>query len=360
MNLSASRAADDAGAHDLRNRPVPSDVLDAAIVWQLRCGEGAAATPDDQQDLKSWLEAHPDHARAWRQLGEIDAQLGSVGGQAARSAVLRPRRRRAQTAGAVLGVALSVGMALCVLDRFQPVGQLMADYHTRTGERRTVVLPDQTVLHLNSRSAVDVEFGAELRAIRLRVGEIAVETSHANADEHRPLVVLTEDGSLRALGTRFVVRRVETDAAQAPESDAAPQSATELSVLQSAVAARPAACNALPAVPCAEERIVSAGQGLRLQPGGMDPLAIAPDADAWKDGVLVVENQPLAEVVAILARHRAGHLGVDPAVAGMLITGTLPLADTDQALLALTAALPVEVAYKTRWWLTLQPRSAPQ
>lgn len=64
------------------------------------------------------------------------------------------------------------------------------------------------------------------------------------------------------------------------------------------------------------------------------------------------------DVVATLARHRPGHLGVDPAIAGLRVTGTLPLADTDQALLALTAAVPVDVAYTTRWWVMLQPRAA--
>jgi transmembrane sensor len=41
------------------------------------------------------------------------------------------------------------------------------------------------------------------------------------------------------------------------------------------------------------------------------------------------------------------------------VTGTLPLADTDQALLALTAAVPVDVVWTTRWWVTLKPRAAP-
>lgn len=353
MSAASSAPGDGGAARSAHDRPVPAAVLDAAIDWQLRCGEGAGAAASGGDGLQAWLAAHPDHARAWRQLGEIDIQLGTLDGRATRAAVLRPRRRPARAAGTVLGLALSVAAAVAALDRFEPVGQLLADHRTGTGERRTIVLPDQTVLHLDSRSAVDLAFGPHLRALHLRAGEIAVETSHADPAERRPFVVITEDGSLRALGTRFVVRRVAADA------QAAAQPATELSVLQSAVAARPASCSALPATPCAAERIVPAGQALRLQPGSLAPIAALPEADAWKDGVLVVENQPLAQVVATLARHRPGHLGVDPAVAGMLVTGTLPLADTDQALLALTAALPVEVAYATRWWVTLRPRSAP-
>lgn len=344
------------------DHPVPPAVLEAAIGWQLRQGEGDNS-PADAQALADWLAAHPDHARAWRQLGDIDQHLArAAAGPGARAALLLPPRRRrpARVAGAVLGLALAVACGVLVLDRYQPVGQLLADHRTATGERRTIVLPDQTVLHLNTRSAVDVVFSQDQRAIHLRAGEVAVETSHADPAERRPFVVLTEDGSLRALGTRFTVRRwpqahaTGTDGAQGRGAPA-----TEVAVTQSAVAARPANCAAAASEPCAAERIVSAGQGARLEGGWVDPWAAPPDADAWKDGMLVVDNQPLGEVVAMLARHRVGHLGVDPRVAGLRVTGTLPLADTDQALLALTAAVPVEVVWTTRWWVMLKPRAAP-
>lgn len=342
------------------DRPVPPAVLEAAIGWQLRQGEGSAASADAQA-LADWLGAHPDHARAWRQLGDIDQHLArAAAGPEARAALLQPRQRRpARVAGAVLSLALAVACGVLVLDRYQPVGQLLADHRTATGERRTIMLPDQTVLHLNTRSAVDVVFSKDQRAIHLRTGEVAVETSHANPAEQRPLVVLTEDGSLRALGTRFVVRRWPLG--HAPGSDGAQGGVaprTEVAVAQSAVAARPATCAVAASEPCAAERIVSAGQGARLANGQADPWAAPPDADAWKDGMLVVENQPLDEVVATLARYRVGRLSVDPRVAGLRVTGTLPLADTDQALLALTAAVPVDVVSTTRWWVTLEPRSA--
>ncbi|WP_010457767.1 FecR domain-containing protein [Acidovorax radicis] len=332
------------------NLPVPPAVLDAAIAWQLRGGEGARR-PADTQALNDWLAAHPDHARAWRQLGEIHHQLSAAGGPSARTAVLRRTRAPARAVRAALGVALAVTCGAAMLNHFQPVSQLLADHHTGTGERRTIVLADQTVLHLNTRSAVDIAFNKDMREVRLRAGEVAVETSHANPAEQRPLVVVTEDGSLRALGTRFVVRRWARG-----ESATSKDGGTEVTVLQSAVAARPARCAITPVELCTSERIVPNGQALRLHGGQMESITARTDADEWKDGMLVVDNQPLAEVVATLARHRPGHLGVDPAIAGLRVTGTLPLADTDQALLALTAAVPVDVAYITRWWVTLQPR----
>lgn len=336
-------------------------VLEAVIDWQLRLPttRDGKATQADLKALADWLAAHPDHARAWRQLSEIDAQLSSAvkaaaTGPATRAALIHRRQRRAvRAASAVLGLALAVGCSVMVLDRFRPVGQLLADHYTSTGERRTIVLSDGTVLHLNTRSAVDVAFSAEQRAIHLRTGEVALETSHADPSERRPFVVLTEDGSVRALGTRFAVRRWP----KAGDVSSAGQGGTEVVVTQSAVAARPAICAVAALEPCAAERIVPAGEGARLVNGRVEPLATLPDADSWKDGMLVIDNQPLGDVVATLARYRAGRLSVDPSVAALRVTGTLPLGDTDQALLALTAAVPVDVVSITRWWVTLKPRS---
>jgi transmembrane sensor len=333
---------------DAQAAPVPAKVLGEAIDWQLREAEGPPG--HDPEALRRWLDSHPDHARAWRQLNqlgaELDAGLAAVRGPAARQALARPAAVR-RRAAAILAMAVAAAAGWGVLERYQPTAHLMADYRTGTGERRAVTLPDGTVLHLDTRSAVDLAFDAARRAIVLRAGQVAIETAHADAAERRPFVVLTPGGSLRALGTRFTVQAQEEGGG----------AASRVTVTQSAVAARPADCAADPARPCAGERIVRAGQTALLRDGRVDtPGAAPPEPDAWKDGMLVVENQPLADVVAQLARYRPGRLAVDPRVAHLRVTGTLPLADTDQALLALTAAVPVEAAYVTRWWVTLEPR----
>ncbi|MGC3987621.1 MAG: FecR domain-containing protein [Pseudorhodoferax sp.] len=325
-------AADDA--------PVPGRVLDAAIAWQLRLDAGGAA---DRAALQAWLDAHPDHARVWRQLGRLDAELAAgAAGPATRATLQRPVRAGRRRAGALLGLVLAACAGLAVLDRFQPAAQLLADLRTGTGERRAVTLPDGSRLHMDTRTALDLAFDGTRRAVVLRAGRIAVETAHGAGDP-RPFVVLTPTGSLRALGTRFMVEA---------------QGGTRLTVTEAAVAARPAACAPAPQQPCAAERTVRAGETVRVHADRVDDAQpAAPEADAWKDGMLVVEDRPLAEVVARLARYRPGRLAVDPRVADLRVTGTLPLADTDQALLALTAAVPVELHEATRWWVTLRPRT---
>jgi transmembrane sensor len=149
-----------------------------------------------------------------------------------------------------------------------------------------------------------MRFDARQRLIVLQEGEIMVETGHGDA---RPFIVETREGSMRALGTRFLVKR---------EAEG-----TRLSVLQSAVAAHP---QSQP-----EEQILREGQQVLIRNDGLGAVARSPGADAWTRGMLVVDNARLGDLVHELGRYRRGHLGVAPEVADLRITGSFPLHDTD-------------------------------
>lgn len=319
---------------DAEDGPVSKRVLDEAIEWQLRLDSGEAGETD-RAAFARWAEADPEHSRAWRQIGAIDAHLRPVQAGPARSALLQaPRPRRRGAAASLLALVLVAGLALSALDRHLPLPALIADYGTGTGERRRVDLPDRSVVHLNTRTAIDLAFDAERRALRLRTGEILVETAHDDPAETRPFVVLTEHGALRALGTRFVVRKLAEG--------------TLVTVIRSAVATRPAERT--------DEQMVSAGEQAIVRPDGVNPPRLAAvEADAWKDGMLVVDDVPLAEVMAELARYRPGRLVVDARVAALRVTGTFALDDTDLAVDALAKGLALRVARRSDWWVTLSP-----
>jgi len=329
--------------------PVPASVLDQAIAWQLLLGSGTASAAD-RQGLQAWLEQAAEHARAWRQLGQIDQQLAPASGPATRTLLLkRGKRRLAQPARVAAATALAVMLTIMLaagigsIHHVQPL-DLLADYHTGTGERRSVLLPDGSVLHLNTGSAVDLAFDSHERGVMLRSGEIAIDTSHGGNDSGRPFIVHTPDGSLRALGTSFIVRRLD-------------EGGTRLTVTRFSVAARPTSCAPQPQVPCAQERIVRQGETVRLHDGVVGlPAPTDGNADAWKDGMLVVENQPLGAVVAEIARYHHGYLHVTPEAARLRVSGALPLGDSGAALLALSAAVPVEVSTTARWWSTVRLR----
>ncbi|WDR36951.1 FecR family protein [Pseudomonas serboccidentalis] len=311
------------------SKPVSAQVLDAAIAWQLSLDSGS---PLEREEFAKWHAAHEEHARAWRQLGMLDQRF-SVANGPARSALLQSRegiRRRVRKLGSGLASLVAVvGLALLVGDRYLPLDYWLADQRTATGEQRTVRLADGTLLNLNTHSAVDVRFDARQRLIVLQEGEILVETGHGDA---RPFIVETREGSMRALGTRFLVKREEQG--------------TRLSVLQSAVAAHPQNHP--------QEQILREGQQVLIRNDGLDSVAtLTPGADAWTRGMLVVDNARLEDLVHELGRYRRGYLGVAPEVADLRITGSFPLHDTDKALSALLPTLPVQIEQHTPYWVTV-------
>lgn len=311
------------------SKPVSARVLDAAIAWQLSLDSG---NPVEREEFAKWHAAHEEHARAWRQLGMLDQRF-SVASGPARTALLQSResiRRRVRKLGSgVASVVAVIGLALFAGERYLPVDYWLADQRTATGEQRTLHLSDGTVINLNTHSAVDVRFDEKQRRVILQDGEILVETGHGDA---RPFIVETREGSMRALGTRFLVKREEEG--------------TRLSVLKSAVAAHPEAS--------VEEQILREGQQVLMRHNGLGPIvALNLGADAWTRGMLVVDNARLEDLVHELGRYRRGHLGVAPEIADLRITGSFPLHDTDLALSALLPTLPVQIEQHTQWWVTV-------
>lgn len=319
----------------LSSKPVSAQVLDAAIAWQLSLD---SANPVEREEFAKWHAAHEEHARAWRQLGMLDQRF-SVASGPARSALLQSResiRRRVRKLGSSLASVVAViGLALFAGDRYLPVDYWLADQRTATGEQRTLRLSDGTLVNLNTHSAVDVRFDEKRRLIVLQEGEILVETG--GHEDSRPFVVETREGSMRALGTRFLVKRE--------------QAGTRLSVLKSAVAAHPEAS--------LEEQILREGQQVLMRSNGLGPIvALNSGADAWTRGMLVVDNVRLEDLVDELGRYRRGHLGVAPEIVDLRITGSFPLHDTDLALSALLPTLPVQIEQRTPWWVTVAKADA--
>lgn len=320
----------------LRSSPIDPAIVRRAAEWMARLWS-ESATDADHQACEQWRAAHPDHECAWRRLQGMQDKLDSVPRAVARHTLLEPalarpsRRRSMQLLG--LGV-LGLGVVAVVreTDSWQAI---RADYHTRTGEIREIALPDGTRVVLDTASALDVRFTDGERLITLLSGAILVTTAH-EAGGRRPFRVRSEQGEIEALGTRFSVRQAD--------------GISRVEVFEGAVALTPSG------VGHAAVR-VEAGQGAaftntRVEQGG----EAREEAAAWAEGRLVAENMELAAFLAELGRYRSGLLRADPAIGGLRVTGVFSLRDTDRALQSLSAGLPVEVVYRTRYWVTVRAR----
>jgi len=317
-------------AHD----PDLQRAIEDAATWYARLLPGAAgldAPKDTERAFARWLHADARHAHAWEIVQAMGQKMAQVPADIALPTLNRPGAERRMALRIVAGVVVGGGVLAGL--RYTPLNPWQADHTTAPGERGRVPLADGGVLELDTRTALDVDYGASERAIRLHAGAILVTTApdHA-AQAARRFVVHTAHATIEALGTRFEVR---TD-----------DEASTVSVLEDAVLVHRTKRAGAPIR-------VQAGERLRLTRSGAESLTPAPaGVGAWTRGQLVIWDRPLAEVAAELARYRRGWLTCDPSVAGLRISGVLPITNTDEALAALEDSFPVKIERQWGGWRT--------
>lgn len=305
-------------------------VLEAAARWyvELRCD---ASNETVREAHQRWLNADPGHRQAWERLGRLQDRFERVEpgiGRATLNSALLKRREVMK----VLSLLIAAGATSTATWRLTPLPSLMADIRTATGEHRTLQLEDGSQLQLNTATAINVRYSATLRELQVVRGEILVETARDALG--RPYIVHTPEGSVRALGTRFLVRSEDDQ--------------TRVCVLQHAVEVR--AANALSPVR------VEAGQQLLFSQGSVGSVQAAPpQADAWTRSMLVVNNWRLEDLINELQRYRPGYLRSNEKVANLRISGTFHLQDIDAVLENLASTLPVRIRAFTPYWTRVEP-----
>ncbi|WP_321843669.1 FecR domain-containing protein [Paraburkholderia bannensis] len=321
---------------------VPPDIAPhiahRAVEWWLDLGSGAI-TPAQRKALDAWRAEHADHERAWQHIQTVSQRFQSLGqgasAHAARTALTRGVSRGRRSSVKALVALFFVGGATWSARHRLGWPGWSADMHTATGEIRTYAVDDGTALTLNTASSVDLRFSASERRIVLRRGEIMVVTGHRDGTHARPFVVQTAQGTATPLGTRFSVQQRQDD--------------TRLAVFEGAV-------RIVPDDAPAATRTLHAGESTHFTAIAVgDVQAIANDASAWTQGMLVANDMRLGDFLGELARYREGVVRCDPRAASLRVSGTYLLADTDGVLDTLSRALPLRVDYLTRFWVTVSP-----
>ncbi len=310
-------------------------ILDEAAGWLMRLHAGAVSDAE-RAACERWRRRSPAHASAWARAEQLMDKLGGLPPALAMPALDRPGRPARRAATARLALLLAGVPAGWAAWRLAPWPEWTAAHHTAAGERRELRLADGSRVTLNTASAIDVRFDAAQRVVLLRAGEILVRTAPDTAAAHRPFLVVSAQGRLEALGTRFNVRQEA--------------GLTRVAVLEGAVRISPGQAGAA-------ERILPAGEQASFTAASMSGATPADyTIAAWTQGMLVADKMPLAGFAAELARYRTGVLRCDPAVAGLPVSGAFPVADAGRALAMLVATYPVDAIERTRYWITLVPR----
>jgi len=303
-------------------------VAEEAIAWMVRLRSGHDDAKQ-QAHFQTWLSQSPANAAAWEQLQRGLGRHYEVARRAPgvlRDTLLQPEAGRRDVLRGMVGLGL-LGGGLWLGGRSESGRTLLADLRTGTGERRNLSLRDGSRLMLNADSAVDCDFSAERRLLRLYRGALVVQVA---ADPGRPFIVRSDQGDIRALGTRFLVEQLA--------------GSTRVVVLEHAVRT---------SLPTGETRDLTEGQAVMLYPQRIEPLPSGQAYRAdWIDGRLSIIDESLATLIDALRPYRSGFIRVSPQVRDLRVQGVFPLDDSDRTLAALAETLPIRVKHYGPW-LTL-------
>lgn len=207
-------------------------------------------------------------------------------------------------------------LLLAVWFGFTNIPFLFADYHTGKGELKSIALTDGSTVLLNTNSTLSVDYSSQQRIISLQ-GEAYFKVA---ADARRPFEVKTESGRVRALGTAFEVKQLDSDMAVTVY-----EHSVRVAFVQGETIDR-----------------LEEGQRITLTQQQIGPIENVnlKQSKAWQEHLLVFKNQPLQQVITELNRYRSGKvIIVDHNLAEHLVTGVFDSAAPDAALAAIEKTL---------------------
>jgi transmembrane sensor len=314
--MSRDRNCHEAG--DSPREDTSPEVIEQAADWFGRREVGLSAA--EEAAFARWIEADVRHAEAYREMNQTWESLDGLRESAQRVAAGRRDavdkkvfafRRRTMILPLSLAAAAAVAITFVTL-RQPPATPVPVVQHASAGAggMRMLELPDQSVLHLNANSAVEVQFTPAERQVVLVRGEAHFTVTKNST---RPFVVVAGDVSVQVVGTAFGVRL---------DNEAVAVIVTEGTVSVSSPRMGGEAGGRARAIPAArgEPSILTAGQravvpltaGVAAQTVVVETMAGEELARAldWRVPVLEFDGAPLAEVVAQFNLHNVHQLEV--------------------------------------------------
>ena len=217
-----------------KDEQIRATIAEQASEWFVANDE-APLSAEESTALVAWLKASPIHVEEFLGVAAIARDLPTAGTDPESSLeALLARTRTAEEGraqsfwfGVFAGVrdawarrwqsavitvtTIVIASAAALLWKFvRPIapaspaaGTTALHFEARHGEQRTFRLADNSVLHLNTDSAVTVRYSQTERVVELTSGEAAFEVTHEPARAFR---VLAGPAEVVDLGTQFDVR----------------------------------------------------------------------------------------------------------------------------------------------------------
>lgn len=305
---------------------------DSAIVWLAKLNS-PDLTQAEQDAFFAWIEASPHHQAAYikaEQLWQRGAALEGVREPAAMPARVQPWWTLAGWQGWAVACSclLVVGLMWFAVASNQNHTSI---YQTAIGEQQTLELDDGSVLILNTNSQITVHYSAHKRSVNLLSGEVFFDVAK---DTQRPFNIETRFGLVRVLGTRFAVYESPTDAV--------------VTVVSGRVALGRAAETSGEFVSSA---VLQADQRLSLRSAQAGQLAENLDANAslaWRKRQLIVNDQPLRELIADLNRYFPETIALaDAGLGERKITAVIQLGNIQTTLQTVAHSLNLQAEFSS-------------
>ncbi|HEX5207106.1 MAG TPA: FecR domain-containing protein [Steroidobacteraceae bacterium] len=316
-------------------------VRSQAAGWHTRIGSGLS--DGERLGFEGWI-ANPGNEREFRTQrfildvatefkGRRQADiLSSIAEPEVASplALLRRWLMSAPTwAGGVAAALLLVAVGWSTL---RSEGYIPQTYQTATGQVRDVVLPDGSIVGLNTQTELEWVGNPHDRRVRLIHGEAYFQVVH---DPSRPFRILLAHSQVQVLGTSF-------DVYQMANGD------VRVSVVSGTVAVE-GLDNGVGAPPSWSRRLTS-GQQIEYSPVGLVAdvhSIVAPKVIRWRQGMLETQGEPLSDFVSDLSRYTSERIVIaDPRAATQKVGGAFSVRSIDSTLDRLSRIAPVTVRHE--------------
>lgn len=296
-------------------------VLAAAAHWHARLD-----SPDmDWEAFAEWLEADPVHRAVYDGVALLDAGIDAARPGLARALPANDRTEPAATGRPYMsrlprwagGGVLAAGLCALLLLARPPAADAPAEtaYATGPGATRALALADGSRVVLDRSSEVRVRDGSSPEITLVRGGALFT----VRHDPGRSFTVRARGVRIRDIGTRFEVSTSGRHVAVA--------------VAEGRVAVDRGG----------QGLLLSAGQRFDTNSRGPATVAAVDRASigTWTEGRLVYSGTPLPLVAADLSRYVGRSVAVDPALAGLRVSGVVTIGDGSQLVGQIEALLPV-------------------
>ena len=292
-------------------------------------------TPRETDAFKAWLLEDPTHREEYDRCDRVGLMASHMHTRAdlvralPAYASLQGDRRVVRSPSLVvpaLAAAAVLGLAF-LLFAHAPAPSSGGAYRTAHGEVREIVLPDGSLVNLNTDSALQVAFSGEERRVLLASGEAYFQVVK---DGGRPFVVYSRGAQVRVVGTKFNVRALEHG--------------TDVIVSEGLVEVLPDPSRVSPSIPAKVELVP--GNSLRIDSArqSVSIAAVDPErATSWRGGTIGFDNATMEEMIAEVNRYTVVPFAiVDDSIRAVRLSGTFRIGDAESVRFALRDGFGIE------------------